>query len=135
MVSWQPTKIMLQQRWGFYMLLTVESLSSIVFSQTYWLWGSGAGALASPLVATQFAQRRRWSFHYLISLAIATLNTIFLICVFKFQTQDGEFNFLFFSNNVPISFVGAIQNVWPGLVRPQRRRKRMEAASTRKCLN
>jgi fucose permease len=51
---------------------------------------SGAGALAAPLVATQFAQRSRWSFHYLTSVAVATLNTALLICVFKFKTQDGE---------------------------------------------
>jgi len=48
----------------------------------------GAGALVSPLVATQFAQLHRWSFHYLTSLAVATLNTIFLVCIFKFKTQD-----------------------------------------------
>ncbi|KAH9973883.1 major facilitator superfamily domain-containing protein [Lactifluus volemus] len=48
----------------------------------------GAGALAAPLVATQFAQRSRWSFHYIISLAVATLSTSLLICVFKFKTQD-----------------------------------------------
>jgi hypothetical protein len=51
--------------------------------------------LASPLVATQFAQRSRWSFHYLTSFAVATLNTFFLICVFKFKTQDGGLNLLF----------------------------------------
>ncbi|KAI0298683.1 major facilitator superfamily domain-containing protein [Multifurca ochricompacta] len=48
----------------------------------------GVGALASPLVATQFAQLHRWSFHYLTSLGVATLNTVFLVCVFKFKTQD-----------------------------------------------
>ncbi|KAG6900372.1 hypothetical protein C0993_011722 [Termitomyces sp. T159_Od127] len=32
----------------------------------------GAGALCSPLVATQFSQQRRWSFHYLASLGLAT---------------------------------------------------------------
>ncbi|KAI0000192.1 MFS general substrate transporter [Russula compacta] len=48
----------------------------------------GAGALASPLVATQFAQLHRWSFHYLTSLAVATLNTVLLVCIFKFKTQD-----------------------------------------------
>ena len=50
---------------------------------------AGAGALCSPLVATQFAQAPRWSFHYLVSLAIAISNTIFLIAVFQFKTQDG----------------------------------------------
>ncbi|KAI0918794.1 hypothetical protein AcV7_006924 [Taiwanofungus camphoratus] len=48
----------------------------------------GLGALSSPLVATQFAQRQRWSFHYLVSLSIACLNTIILIVVIRFRTQD-----------------------------------------------
>ncbi|KAJ7826866.1 major facilitator superfamily domain-containing protein [Mycena olivaceomarginata] len=48
----------------------------------------GAGALVSPLVATQFAQLRHWSFHYLISLGVAVLNIIFLSVVFRAKTQD-----------------------------------------------
>lgn len=48
----------------------------------------GAGALCSPLVATQFAYLPRWSFHYLVSLGLAVLNTIFLWAVFKLRTQD-----------------------------------------------
>ncbi|ETW78487.1 hypothetical protein HETIRDRAFT_460335 [Heterobasidion irregulare TC 32-1] len=48
----------------------------------------GAGALASPLVATQFAQLRHWSFHYLVSLGIALSNTAILATVFRFKTQD-----------------------------------------------
>jgi hypothetical protein len=55
---------------------------------------SGAGALASPLVATQFAQLRRWSFLYLVSLGIAVTNTVALIAVFSFKTQDGDSHFL-----------------------------------------
>jgi fucose permease len=57
--------------------------------------------LTSPLIATQFAQLHRWSFHYLISLAVATLNTILLVCIFKFKTQEGEFTFLFLSRSMP----------------------------------
>jgi hypothetical protein len=49
----------------------------------------GAGALCAPLVATQFAQMHKWSFHYLVSLGIAISNTIVLIFVFRFKTQDG----------------------------------------------
>ena len=49
----------------------------------------GAGALVAPLVATQFAQLRQWSFHYLASLGLALANTIALIVVFRFKTQDG----------------------------------------------
>ncbi|PPQ65344.1 hypothetical protein CVT26_000057 [Gymnopilus dilepis] len=53
----------------------------------------GLGAFASPLVATQFAQLPRWSFHYLASLGIAVSNTIILISVFKLQRQDGKTSF------------------------------------------
>ncbi|KAG2156825.1 MFS general substrate transporter [Suillus bovinus] len=49
----------------------------------------GAGALSSPLVATQFAQLPHWSFHYLCSLGIALINTVSLIVVFRLKTQDG----------------------------------------------
>ncbi|KIJ05092.1 Drug:H+ antiporter-1 family protein, partial [Paxillus involutus ATCC 200175] len=48
----------------------------------------GAGALSSPLVATQFAQLPHWSFHYLVSLGIAVINTILLILVFGLKNQD-----------------------------------------------
>ncbi|KAK0454058.1 MFS general substrate transporter [Desarmillaria tabescens] len=48
----------------------------------------GAGALCSPLVATQFAHLSHWSFHYLVSLGLAVLNTIFLWAVFRLRTQD-----------------------------------------------
>ncbi|EKM74818.1 hypothetical protein AGABI1DRAFT_132859 [Agaricus bisporus var. burnettii JB137-S8] len=48
----------------------------------------GAGALASPLVATQFSQLRQWSFHFLVSLGIAVSNIIILYIVFGFKTQD-----------------------------------------------
>jgi len=47
----------------------------------------GAGALSSPLVATQFAQLPRWNFHYLTSLGIAITNTIALIIVFRLKRQ------------------------------------------------
>jgi hypothetical protein len=50
----------------------------------------GAGALVAPLVSTQFAQMRHWSFHYLVSLGVTALNTIFLGLVFRAKTQDGE---------------------------------------------
>ncbi|KAG2357351.1 major facilitator superfamily domain-containing protein [Suillus spraguei] len=47
-----------------------------------------AGALSSPLVATQFAQLPHWSFHYLCSLGVALINTVTLIAVFGLKTQD-----------------------------------------------
>ncbi|KAL6302999.1 MFS general substrate transporter [Sparassis latifolia] len=48
----------------------------------------GVGALSSPLVSTQFSQLPRWSLHYLVSLGIALANTVFLIAVIRFRTQD-----------------------------------------------
>ncbi|KAJ6483841.1 major facilitator superfamily domain-containing protein [Mycena vitilis] len=48
----------------------------------------GAGALVAPLVSTQFAQLRHWSFHYLVSLGVTILNTIVLGVVFRARTQD-----------------------------------------------
>ncbi|KAJ7158305.1 major facilitator superfamily domain-containing protein [Mycena crocata] len=48
----------------------------------------GAGALASPLVATQFSQMRHWSYHYLVSLAVALTNALLLGFVFRLKTQD-----------------------------------------------
>ncbi|KAJ6631294.1 MFS general substrate transporter [Mycena sp. CBHHK59/15] len=48
----------------------------------------GAGALVAPLVSTQFAQMRHWSFHYLVSVGITALNTIFLAVVFRARNQD-----------------------------------------------
>ncbi|KAJ3501078.1 hypothetical protein NLJ89_g9503 [Agrocybe chaxingu] len=48
----------------------------------------GIDAFASPLVATQFAQLPRWSFHFLTSLGIAISNTATLLLVFKLKGQD-----------------------------------------------
>uniref|UniRef100_A0A8H7XWM1 Major facilitator superfamily (MFS) profile domain-containing protein n=1 Tax=Psilocybe cubensis TaxID=181762 RepID=A0A8H7XWM1_PSICU len=48
----------------------------------------GLGAFASPLVATQFAQLHRWSFHFLVSLGLAITNTAILIMIFKLKRQD-----------------------------------------------
>lgn len=45
----------------------------------------GLGALVAPLVATHFATTSHWSFHYLISGAIAITNTILLAVVFRFR--------------------------------------------------
>ncbi|KZT32778.1 MFS general substrate transporter [Sistotremastrum suecicum HHB10207 ss-3] len=48
----------------------------------------GGGALISPLVATHFASQKHWSFHFLCSCAIAFTNTILLVWVFRFKTQN-----------------------------------------------
>ncbi|KAF9034189.1 MFS general substrate transporter [Hymenopellis radicata] len=48
----------------------------------------GAGAFASPLVATQFATMEHWSFHYLVSLGLALINTAMLGFIFKWRDLD-----------------------------------------------
>ncbi|KAF4564724.1 hypothetical protein EYR40_010896 [Pleurotus pulmonarius] len=48
----------------------------------------GMGAFVAPLVATQFAQAERWSFHFLVSLGISLSNAVALIMVFRFKGQD-----------------------------------------------
>ncbi|KAJ7065045.1 MFS general substrate transporter [Mycena amicta] len=48
----------------------------------------GAGALAAPLLATQFSQLPRWSFHYLVSLGLAITNVFLLFFVFRLRTLD-----------------------------------------------
>ncbi|CAE6453923.1 unnamed protein product [Rhizoctonia solani] len=47
----------------------------------------GAGAFIAPLIATQFAQLPRWSFHYLTSLGVSLANAIVLLAVFKLRRQ------------------------------------------------
>ncbi|KAH7345202.1 MFS general substrate transporter [Rhizoctonia solani] len=47
----------------------------------------GAGAFIAPLIATQFAQLPRWSFHYLTSLGVSVANAIVLLVVFKLRRQ------------------------------------------------
>ncbi|TFY65817.1 hypothetical protein EVG20_g5273 [Dentipellis fragilis] len=49
---------------------------------------TGTGALTAPLVSTQFAQLPRWSFHYLVSLGVACMNTCTLLAVFRLKMQD-----------------------------------------------
>lgn len=77
-------------KWGTFKLHMVGFLRFlslvIVFISSIHL---GAGALVAPLVSTQFAQLRRWSFHYLVSLGITALNTVFLAVVFRARRQDG----------------------------------------------
>jgi MFS family permease len=71
-----------------------------VYGIFYTMDRQGVGALTAPIVATQFAQLYRWHFYYLTSLAVAILNTVLLVCIFGFKTQDGKFNVPFFSENV-----------------------------------
>ena len=48
----------------------------------------GLGAMASPLVATQFAQLPRWSFMYLIILGLSLAAALLQSVVFRFRTQE-----------------------------------------------
>lgn len=50
----------------------------------------GAGALASPLVATEFSHLPQWNLHFLTSLGIAISNTIALSVVFRLKPQEGK---------------------------------------------
>ncbi|KAG8990438.1 hypothetical protein FRB94_000311 [Tulasnella sp. JGI-2019a] len=48
----------------------------------------GLGAFTAPLIATQFAQMQRWSFHFLVSMVFAVLNTGTLLYVFRGKRQE-----------------------------------------------
>ncbi|KAM5538630.1 hypothetical protein V8D89_007659 [Ganoderma adspersum] len=48
----------------------------------------GADATRAPLVSTQFAQLRRWSFGYLVHIGLALMSAVFQAFAFKFKTQD-----------------------------------------------
>ncbi|KAI0764570.1 MFS general substrate transporter [Trametes elegans] len=49
----------------------------------------GLGALVSPLVATQFAKSNtHWSYHYLISMGLYVVNTLFMWYVFRGRPQQ-----------------------------------------------
>lgn len=89
----QASRTMLKQKWGSHMRFMVRRKSILEFrlcliKRVCDL--QGAGAFAAPLVATQFSQLNRWSFHYLVSLGISISNAIILIFVFRFKTQNGN---------------------------------------------
>ncbi|KAI0764598.1 MFS general substrate transporter [Trametes elegans] len=48
----------------------------------------GFGALVAPLISTQFAQQKHWSFHYVISCGLYVLNTLVLWLVFRGKRQE-----------------------------------------------
>ncbi|KAF9042586.1 MFS general substrate transporter [Hymenopellis radicata] len=48
----------------------------------------GAGAFTAPLVATQFATMRHWSFHYLVSLGLSVINTALVGFAFNLKDLD-----------------------------------------------
>ncbi|KAH9847463.1 MFS general substrate transporter [Lenzites betulinus] len=48
----------------------------------------GFGALVAPLISTQFAEQKHWSFHYMISAALYILNTTMIWFVFRGKRQE-----------------------------------------------
>lgn len=72
---------------GVYGTYIVTDSSDILLTLPW--WATGLGALCSPLVATQFARQKHWSFHYLCSFGVGLINTVFLAVVFRFRDQDG----------------------------------------------
>ena len=56
----------------------------------------GLGAFASPLVATQFSQRHRWTFHYLTTLGVGLVTTCALAYVTRLKPQDGGDHLILF---------------------------------------
>ncbi|KAG8892984.1 hypothetical protein FRC01_013838, partial [Tulasnella sp. 417] len=48
----------------------------------------GVGAFVCPFVATQFAQQKHWSFHFLCSMGVAILNVALLLYVFRLKPQS-----------------------------------------------
>jgi fucose permease len=49
----------------------------------------GLGAFCAPLLATYFAQRAHWSFHFLFSLGFSLVNVAALAAVFRLRTLNG----------------------------------------------
>lgn len=77
---------MLKPKWAFCTRPMVCSMSTQRRVPDHY---PGLGAFASPLVATQFAQMKHWSFHYLCSLGIAVSNVVCIALVFRLKDQDG----------------------------------------------
>jgi fucose permease len=49
----------------------------------------GVGALCAPLLATWFAPRAHWSFHYIVSTALSLLNVASVLGVYRLRTLNG----------------------------------------------
>lgn len=68
----------------------LEHVPLPVLTRCWLLVLTGLGAFCVPLVATQFAQMDRWSFHFLTSLGLALSTVVVNTLVFKFNTEDGK---------------------------------------------
>lgn len=78
----------LQDAQGNGLLVNLPSNPTAKMSVAHAMYG--LGAFASPLVATQFSQIPRWSFHFLTSLGIAVADTLLIILVYRFKSQEGR---------------------------------------------
>ena len=72
--------------------VSLPSLSRI----SLWTWyrdvSQGLGAFIAPLVATTFATKGKWYFHFLVCTVIAISNTAIITYVFRLKNRDGEFS-------------------------------------------
>jgi hypothetical protein len=50
------------------------------------------GALASPLVATQFSELKHWNYHYLTSLGIGVVNLLLVVYYYRFKPIEKLFS-------------------------------------------
>ncbi|KAF9074976.1 major facilitator superfamily domain-containing protein [Rhodocollybia butyracea] len=78
------TAIQLSQVNGYMVTMGGNINTKVSISQASY----GAGALVSPLVATQFSVMRHWSFHYLVALGIVTVNAVMTSAIFRLQSQQ-----------------------------------------------
>jgi len=51
----------------------------------------GTGALISPLIATQFAQKEYWYFHYLFLLGATMITLSVMVTFFRGKAAEGIF--------------------------------------------
>ncbi|KIK70546.1 hypothetical protein GYMLUDRAFT_147994 [Collybiopsis luxurians FD-317 M1] len=76
--------IQLSQVNGYLVTMGSNINRKVAFSQAAY----GAGAFIAPLAATQFSVMRHWSFHYLVSLGMVTVNAISSSAVFRFESKE-----------------------------------------------
>lgn len=71
---------------GFYGMILAKSLG--VSSRLTHC--AGIGAMSAPLMATQFAQLRHWSYFYLISMGLAMCTFTLSLFVFRLKRMEGR---------------------------------------------
>jgi len=76
--------LQLSQVTGYMITMGTHINRKIAISQATY----GAGALVAPLIATQFITMRHWSFHYLVSLGLVTLNAFSTSAIFRLQPKE-----------------------------------------------